>query len=155
MKKEIFTPGRTELAGNHTDHQKGRILASAVDLGLWAKYEANDEGVVRIRSAGYEHSMFTTGQLLTDICGNLESIRHTHADDWKYPQTFADDATIRVTWEGRTIPIRQPLITWTAETKPTNLDTLTFVGGAGASSRRLMKLSDGIYQPKGFSIIFR
>ena len=54
MKKEIFTPGRTELAGNHTDHQKGRILASAVDLGLWAKYEANDEGVVRIRSAGYE-----------------------------------------------------------------------------------------------------
>ena len=33
MMKEIFTPGRTELAGNHTDHQKGRILASAVDLG--------------------------------------------------------------------------------------------------------------------------
>ncbi len=47
----------------------------------------------RIRSAGYEHSMFTTGELLTDICGKLESIRHTHADDWKYPQTFADDAT--------------------------------------------------------------
>ena len=54
MKKEIFTPGRTELAGNHTDHQKGRILASAVDLGLYAKYEANDEGVVRIHSLGYE-----------------------------------------------------------------------------------------------------
>ena len=54
MKKELFTPGRTELAGNHTDHQKGRVLASAVDLGLYAKYEANDEGVVRIRSLGYE-----------------------------------------------------------------------------------------------------
>ena len=47
----------------------------------------------RIRTAGYEHSMFTTGQLLTDICGKLDSIRHTHKDGWTYPQTFADDAT--------------------------------------------------------------
>ena len=54
MMKEIFTPGRTELAGNHTDHQKGRILASAVDLGLYAKYAPNDEGVVRVHSLGYE-----------------------------------------------------------------------------------------------------
>jgi galactokinase len=36
MKKMIFTPGRTELAGNHTDHQKGRILAAGVALGLTA-----------------------------------------------------------------------------------------------------------------------
>ena len=62
MKKEIFTPGRTELAGNHTDHQKGRILASAVDLGLYASYEGNDEGVVRIRSAGYEPFEVKVGQ---------------------------------------------------------------------------------------------
>lgn len=46
----------------------------------------------RIRTAGYEHSMFTTGDLLTEICGNLDSIRHTHADGWAYPQTFSDDA---------------------------------------------------------------
>ena len=63
MMKELFTPGRTELAGNHTDHQKGRILASAVDLGLYAKYEANSEGVVRIRSLGYEPFEVKTGQL--------------------------------------------------------------------------------------------
>ena len=50
MMKELFTPGRTELAGNHTDHQKGRILASAVDLGLYAKYEATDNDTVTIRS---------------------------------------------------------------------------------------------------------
>ena len=54
MKKEIFTPGRTELAGNHTDHQKGRILASGVDLGLYASCETNDEEIVRVRSEGYE-----------------------------------------------------------------------------------------------------
>ena len=54
MKKEIFTPGRTELAGNHTDHQKGRILASGVDLGLYAACEKNGERIIRIRSAGFE-----------------------------------------------------------------------------------------------------
>ena len=54
MRKEIFTPGRTELAGNHTDHQCGRILASAVNYGLYARFEKNDRGVVRIRSEGYE-----------------------------------------------------------------------------------------------------
>ena len=54
MMKELFTPGRTELAGNHTDHQKGRILASAVDLGLYAKYEATDNDTVTIRSVGFE-----------------------------------------------------------------------------------------------------
>ncbi|MBQ7473790.1 MAG: galactokinase [Oscillospiraceae bacterium] len=54
MMKELFTPGRTELAGNHTDHQKGRILASAVDLGLYAKYEATDNDTVTIRSIGFD-----------------------------------------------------------------------------------------------------
>ena len=53
MKKELFTPGRTELAGNHTDHQRGRILASAVDRGLFAQYETNDSPVIRIRSEGF------------------------------------------------------------------------------------------------------
>lgn len=53
MKKEIFTPGRTELAGNHTDHQNGRILASAVDLGLYAKAQTTEEKVVNICSEGY------------------------------------------------------------------------------------------------------
>ena len=54
MKTEIFTPGRTELAGNHTDHQLGRILASGVDLGLYARCEKNDERVIRIHSEGFE-----------------------------------------------------------------------------------------------------
>lgn len=54
MKKEIFAAGRTELAGNHTDHQKGRILASAVDLGMYAQCEANGKKVVRINSDGFK-----------------------------------------------------------------------------------------------------
>ena len=51
--KEFFVSGRTELAGNHTDHQNGRILAAAIDLGISAQVEPNDSGVVRVQSAGY------------------------------------------------------------------------------------------------------
>ena len=54
MEKIIFTPGRTELAGNHTDHQKGRILAAGVELGLTASAKTNGENIVRIHSAGYD-----------------------------------------------------------------------------------------------------
>ena len=54
MKRTIFTPGRTELAGNHTDHQKGRILAAGVALGLTAVYEENDSGIVTVHSEGFD-----------------------------------------------------------------------------------------------------
>lgn len=54
MTKQIFTPGRTELAGNHTDHQNGRILASAVDLGLYADVEATDSSFAVIASEGFK-----------------------------------------------------------------------------------------------------
>ena len=53
MRKSTFVSGRTELAGNHTDHQNGRILASAIDLGLNARSERNDSGVIRVRSQGF------------------------------------------------------------------------------------------------------
>lgn len=50
--KTFFAPGRTELAGNHTDHQKGRVLASSVDRGMTARVTPNDEGLIRVRSDG-------------------------------------------------------------------------------------------------------
>ena len=53
MKKEIFVPGRVELAGNHTDHQDGRVLASAVSWGISAQAVPNGEDVVRLRSRGF------------------------------------------------------------------------------------------------------
>lgn len=53
MKKQLFTPGRTELAGNHTDHQKGRVLASAVDRGLYATYRENGSAMINVRSEGF------------------------------------------------------------------------------------------------------
>ena len=53
MKKEVFVSGRTELAGNHTDHQNGRILAGALELGIRAKAAANGQNLVRVHSEGY------------------------------------------------------------------------------------------------------
>ena len=53
MEFEFFSPGRTELAGNHTDHQKGRVLASAVNKGIHAKCEPTYGTIVRIRSEGF------------------------------------------------------------------------------------------------------
>ena len=50
----IFSaPGRTEVGGNHTDHQHGKVLAGSVDLDVIAIVAANDSGIVRIKSEGY------------------------------------------------------------------------------------------------------
>ena len=47
------TSGRTEVGGNHTDHQHGRVLCAAVDLDIIAMVAPNDEGIIRLRSEGY------------------------------------------------------------------------------------------------------
>ncbi len=44
------TPGRTELGGNHTDHQNGLGLAASVNLDTIACVVPNDTGVIRIKS---------------------------------------------------------------------------------------------------------
>lgn len=43
-------PGRTELGGNHTDHQQGHALAASVNLDTIACVHPNDSGVIRIKS---------------------------------------------------------------------------------------------------------
>jgi galactokinase len=46
-------PGRTEIGGNHTDHQHGRVLAAAVDLDILAAAAVNQSGMIRVQSQGY------------------------------------------------------------------------------------------------------
>lgn len=51
----IFSaPGRTEIGGNHTDHQHGCVLAAAVNLDIIGIASFHDEGVIRVRSQGYD-----------------------------------------------------------------------------------------------------
>lgn len=47
-------PGRTEVCGNHTDHQHGCVLAAAVNLDAIAIVSFHEENVIRLQSAGYE-----------------------------------------------------------------------------------------------------
>lgn len=52
----ISAPGRTELCGNHTDHQHGRVLAAATTLDLVAAVRPNGTDVMRLFSEGYGES---------------------------------------------------------------------------------------------------
>lgn len=51
---ELFSsPGRTEIGGNHTDHNYGRVLAGAVNLDNIAVAAPNGTNIVRVQSVGY------------------------------------------------------------------------------------------------------
>ena len=50
--QRFFAPGRTELAGNHTDHQLGRVLAASVDVGITARAARRRDRRVCIHSKG-------------------------------------------------------------------------------------------------------
>lgn len=51
---EFFSaPGRTEVGGNHTDHQHGRVLAAAVNLDIIAAAVKRDDNIVVLKSKEY------------------------------------------------------------------------------------------------------
>ncbi len=56
-------PGRTEISGNHTDHQRGRVLAGAVNLDMQAAVRVNGTSCIRILSQGYPMSVVDLSEL--------------------------------------------------------------------------------------------
>lgn len=56
-------PGRTEVGGNHTDHQHGRVLAGGVDMDVIAVVALNGEDIVRIKSRGYDMDTISLNEL--------------------------------------------------------------------------------------------
>ena len=56
-------PGRTEIGGNHTDHQRGRVLAGAVNLDTVAAVRLNGTDTIRILSKGYPMSVVKATEL--------------------------------------------------------------------------------------------
>lgn len=63
----LSTPGRTELGGNHTDHNHGRVLSAAVHLDLAAVVEPNDGMTVCLYSRGF------SGPIQVDL-SNLQPV---------------------------------------------------------------------------------
>ena len=49
----VSAPGRTEIGGNHTDHNKGKVLAAAVNLDTLSAVSARKDMKVNIHSEGY------------------------------------------------------------------------------------------------------
>jgi galactokinase len=85
---EFFSsPGRTEIGGNHTDHNFGRVLAGAVNLDNAAVASKNNSNVIRIVSTGYPEfevdlaslkadpkEQFTSASLVRGICARLKEL---------------------------------------------------------------------------------
>ena len=81
------TPGRTEVGGNHTDHNAGCVLAAAVDLDLIGVAERTKDGMITVYSEGYpevtintrnlqaeEEERFTTAALIRGICAKMKEL---------------------------------------------------------------------------------
>ena len=81
------SPGRTEIGGNHTDHNHGRVLAGAVNLDNVAVAAKNNSNIIRIKSEGYpefkvdlsslkpvtqEH--LTSAALVRGICARMKEL---------------------------------------------------------------------------------
>ncbi len=63
----IFSaPGRTEVGGNHTDHQHGRVLAGSVDLDIIGIVSISNENMVRIKSEGFPQDDISLSNLEID-----------------------------------------------------------------------------------------
>ena len=59
----VHAPGRSEISGNHTDHEGGHIIAAALDVAVDGIACANGTNVVRVASEGYEPFEITLDSL--------------------------------------------------------------------------------------------
>lgn len=61
---EYFSaPGRTEVIGNHTDHNCGRVMAAAVNLDVIAAAAPTDDGIITIKSEGHAIDIVNINEL--------------------------------------------------------------------------------------------
>ena len=49
--------GRSELSGNHTDHNFGCVIAASIDLDIIAVAAPNDENIIRVKSEGFDEDV--------------------------------------------------------------------------------------------------
>lgn len=55
-------PGRTEVGGNHTDHQHGSVIAGGVDMDVIAVVGTNDDNIIRVKSKDYYMDVVNVGE---------------------------------------------------------------------------------------------
>ena len=64
-------PGRSELSGNHTDHNFGKVLAGSINLDIIAVASRTDDTVVRIKSRGFDED-----------CVDISTYTYPNEDDF-------------------------------------------------------------------------
>jgi len=88
---EFYTsPGRTEIGGNHTDHNYGRVLAGAVNLDNVCIAAKNNTNIIRILSEGYprfdvdlsslkpeKSEKYSSAALVRGICSRFKELGHS------------------------------------------------------------------------------
>lgn len=68
-KDEVFlfsAPGRTEIGGNHTDHNHGKVVAGSLNLDVIAVVAKTDDGLIKVKSKGYDMDTVET-DILTPV----------------------------------------------------------------------------------------
>ncbi|MBQ8622898.1 MAG: galactokinase [Oscillospiraceae bacterium] len=78
--------GRTEVVGNHTDHNHGKVLAAAVDLDVIAAVVPTNNGIITVKSQSYpideidssdleikENEKNTSASLIRGVCAGLKN----------------------------------------------------------------------------------
>ncbi|MFZ2538770.1 MAG: galactokinase family protein [Oscillospiraceae bacterium] len=68
------TPGRTEICGNHTDHQHGCVVAASISLDIVAAVCKNNDNVIRVLSKGYAIDEIDLSNLEKVDCEKNKSI---------------------------------------------------------------------------------
>jgi len=83
---QIFSvPGRSEVSGNHTDHNNGKVIAAAINLDVIAIVSYRQDGMINIKSEGFpkdtvntadvtpkEENYFSSYALITGMCDGFE-----------------------------------------------------------------------------------
>ncbi|MFA5972991.1 MAG: galactokinase family protein [Lentimicrobiaceae bacterium] len=84
------SPGRSEIGGNHTDHNHGRVLAGAVNLDNIAVAARNNSNIIHILSTEYppfkvdlsllnpdKNEFYTSASLVRGICSRMKELGYS------------------------------------------------------------------------------
>lgn len=81
----LSVSGRSEISGNHTDHNKGCVLAASVDVDIIAIVKKTDDGTIRVKSEGFDEDVcpldadeeqkktrYSSKSIIYGVCGGFE-----------------------------------------------------------------------------------
>ncbi|MBE6551741.1 MAG: galactokinase [Ruminococcaceae bacterium] len=57
-------PGRSEISGNHTDHNRGKVIAASVNLDIIAVAAKTDDNTIRLKSRGFDEDTVKLNEAL-------------------------------------------------------------------------------------------